>query len=195
MSAFGSCERLPVLCLASVFVAISSFFAPAHAQLQNENLMVAVPEGYKLDFQDRNSNQLISEMVPAGESVKNWTEMLTVQIFFGMGSLTPEQFKQRTERLWTETCPGVHSSTVTQAVERGYPMTVWIQFCPLNKQTSKPEFTLLKGIQGKDSFYVVQKAFRFQPDKEQIEQWSRYLRTVYVCDTRLADRSCPATRP
>ena len=166
---------------------------PAHAQLKNENLLVTVPEGYKVDFQDKNKDQMITEMVPAAQSVKDWTEMVTVQIFFGMGRLTPEQFKQRIEKLWAETCPGVQSSAVGQGVERGYPMTLWIEFCPLNKQTGKPEFTLLKAIQGRDSFYVVQKAFRFRPDKTQIETWSRYLRGVYVCDSRLADQACPPT--
>ena len=72
-------------------------------------------------------------------------------------------------------------------------MTIWIAFCPRNKDTGKPEFTLLKAIGGKDSFYLVQKAFRFKPEKAQIEQWSRYLRTVFVCDTRIVDRACPAT--
>lgn len=176
-----------------VLSVILSFSAPAHAQLQNENLMVTMPEGYKLGFQEKKDNQLINEMVPAGENVKDWTEMLTVQIFFGMKDATPEQFKQRLEKLWSENCDRAQSNQVAQAVERGYPMMVWIQFCPLNKQTSKPEFTLLKAIRGNDSFYLVQKAFRFRPEKDQIEQWSRYLRGVYVCDSRIADRSCPAT--
>ena len=110
-----------------------------------------------------------------------------------MKDATPEQFKQRLQKMWAESCERVQSNPVVQTIERGYPMTVWIQWCPLNKATGKPEFTILKAIQGNDSFYLVQKAFKFQPQKEQIEQWSRYLRTVYVCDTRVADRSCPAT--
>ncbi len=166
----------------------------AQAQLQNENLMVTMPEGYKLGFQDRKDNRLINEMVPEGQTVDNWTDMLTVQIFFGLKNATPEAFRQRTEKLWSETCEGAQSSSVAQATERGYPMAVWIEFCPLNKQTGKPEFTLHKAIQGSDSFYVVQEAFRSKPDKAQIEQWSRYLRSVFVCDTRIADRACPTAK-
>ena len=193
MQTLSLCDRLCVLRPVAALVAALSFCLPAHAQLQNENLMVAMPEGYKLGFQDKNNNSLINEMVPAGQSVTDWTDMVTVQIFFNMRNLSPAQFKERVDKLWTETCPGVQSNPVTSSVERGYPMMVWIQFCPLNKQTGKPEFTMLKSIQGNDSFYVVQKAFRFKPEKDQIDQWSRYLRSVYVCDTRLADRACPAT--
>ena len=151
-----------------------------------------MPDGYKVGFRDKNGSRLISEMVPTARASKNWTEMLTVQIFYDMKT-TPEQFKQQQQKLWADKCKGAQSNPVGQGNERGYPVAVWIQLCPLNTETGKPEFTILKAIGGSDSFYLVQKAFRFKPDKAQIQQWSRYLRDVYVCDTRVAGRQCPAT--
>ena len=54
------------------------------AQLQNENLLVTMPQGFKIGFQDKKGNVQISEMVPSSETVSDWTEiMVTVQIFFG----------------------------------------------------------------------------------------------------------------
>jgi hypothetical protein len=179
--------------LISIIAAVLFFSTPASAQLQNENLLVTMPDGYKVGFRDRNGQRLISEMVPSGESVENWTEMLTVQIFYDMKS-TPEQFRQRMTKLWADKCKGAQSNPVGQGNERGYPVAVWIQICPKNPDTGKTEFTILKAIGGKDSFYVVQKAFRFKPDKAQIQQWSRFLRDVYVCDTRVAGRACPKTQ-
>ena len=41
----------------------------AAAQLVNENLLVEVPPGYKIDFQDRKTDMLINEMVPSDQSV------------------------------------------------------------------------------------------------------------------------------
>lgn len=184
----------PIIPLIPILLAILFFSVPAHAQLKNENLLVAMPDGYKVGFQDKNGNQQITEMVPRGQSVKDWTEMVTVQIFFGMTNVTPAAYKQRLEKLWAENCKGAESSPVGQGSERGYPVVVWLQVCPLNKGTGKSEVTLLKAIAGKDSFYVVQKAFRFQPDKPQVEQWSRYLRGVSVCDSRVPERACPQTR-
>lgn len=52
---------------------------PAHAQLKNERLLVAVPDGYITGFQDKNARQQMTEMVLRGQSVKDWTEMVTVQ--------------------------------------------------------------------------------------------------------------------
>jgi hypothetical protein len=180
--------------LIPILLTVLFFSVPAHAQLKNENLLVAVPDGYVTGFQDRNARQQMTEMVPRGQSVKDWTDMVTVQIFSNMTNVTPAAYKQRLEKLWAGACSGAQSSPIGQGEERGYPVIVWLQVCPLNKETGKPEVTLLKAIAGRDSFYVVQKAFRFRPDKPQVEQWSRYLRNVSVCDSRVPDKACLKTQ-
>ena len=82
-----------------------------------------------------------------------------------------------------------HSSA--DATENGYPTLVWLLSCPKNPGPGKPEITWFKAVQGNDSFYLVQKAFKFEPSKEQITRWMGYLRKVSVCDSRIADRACP----
>jgi hypothetical protein len=89
-------------------------------------------------------------------------------------------------------CPKSESRPVAKGEENGYPPMVWLLNCPLNKATGKPEITWFKAIQGNDSFYIVQVAFKAWPSKEQITQWMRYLKDVTVCDTRLPDRACAA---
>jgi hypothetical protein len=161
------------------------------ADLQNENILTKLPPGFKIDFQQRNKDMLISEMVPVKQSVKNWTEMVTVQVFYGL-KVTPDQFKARIEKELATACPGGESHPVAQGQENGYSSMVWLQNCPLNKATGKPEITWFKAIQGNDSFYIVQVAFKAWPSKEQITQWMGYLKEVTVCDTRLPDRACAA---
>ena len=53
------------------------------------------------------------------------------------------------------------------------------------------EISWFKAVQGNDSFYLVQKAFRFVPSKAQIARWVGYLKAVHVCDSRLPERACP----
>lgn len=161
------------------------------AQLSNENLLQSVPKGYKLDFQGRQGSMLISEMVPQGESVANWTEMITTQIFLGLKSATPEQFQAFMTKTWLAACKDGEVAPITKGEENGYPFSLWVQSCPLNPASGKQEKTLFKAIKGNDSFYVIQKAFRFDPSKEQAAEWMQYLRSVVVCDSRLADRACP----
>jgi len=165
----------------------------AAAELVNENLLVAVPDGYKIDFRARKNGMLINEMVPAAESVHGWTEMVTVQIFYNFKAGL-EDFRAQSEKFWAGACPGSRFNTVAKATENGYPALIWLQSCPLNKATGKPEITWFKAIKGHDSLYVVQKAFKFMPTKEQIGTWMQYLKKVAVCDSRLLDRACPATK-
>ena len=73
-------------------VILAAFAASAaRADLENENLLVTAPPGYKVGFSDKKPNMLMTEFVPAKETVENWTEMVTVQVFFGLKA-TPQQF-------------------------------------------------------------------------------------------------------
>jgi len=165
---------------------------PASAELVNENLLVALPPGYKIDFHTERDNMVMNEMVPEGETVNDWTEMVTVQIFHATKA-APEDFKDSLQRQWNAACPGATGAEVTSGVENGYPVLLWLLACPRNPGTGKPEFTWFKAIAGNDSFYLVQKAYKFEPTKEQVSRWMQYLKAVAVCDTRLPARACPQT--
>ena len=69
---------------------------PAAAELVNENLLAGLPSGYKVGFHDKQGNLEMTEWVPAKETVNNWTEMVTVQIFFGL-KMPPEEFMRSLE--------------------------------------------------------------------------------------------------
>jgi hypothetical protein len=178
---------------ATLALIISVWITAAHAELVNENLLVAVPPGYKIDFQDKKPNSLMNEMVPVAETVGNWTEMVTVQIFYNMKA-TPDGFVDKMVSGWKSACPGASSSAIASGPENGYPAGVWLLNCPKNPATGKPEITWVKAMQGNDSFYVVQKAFKFRPSNDEVAQWMRYLRSVAVCDSRLPDRACPQAK-
>jgi hypothetical protein len=174
--------------------AVLAFASPsARAQLVNENLLVRMPDGYKVGHQQRNDKQLINEMVPQSESVSDWTEMVTVQIFFSLKRVPPARMRDSVAAGWMKACPKAIHQQIADTPENGYPTLIWQLSCPSNPQTGKPEWTWFKAIGGNDSLYVVQKAFRFEPSKEQITRWIRYLKAAGVCDSRLPDRACPKT--
>jgi hypothetical protein len=166
------------------------FAQPSAAQLANENLLVAKPANYIVGFSTQKNNVAMQEMVPSGQTVENWTEMLTVQVFHGM-KVTPQQYEENLAQRWTKACPKASAATIANPVENGYAVLLWLLQCPNNPETSRPENTWFKAIQGNDSFYLVQKAFKFDPSKEQIVQLMNFLKDVKVCDTRLPDRACP----
>lgn len=163
----------------------------SNSALNGENLLQSTPAGYKLAASGRNGNVLFDEMIPDAEGVEQWTEMLTTQIFMGgINTDSPEAFYQRLKTAWKKACPAPSSELLKAGEENGYPMAVWMQGCAENPASGKPEYTWFKAIQGNDSFYLIQKAWRYQPSKQEVERWTRYLGTVAVCDTRLPAQDC-----
>jgi hypothetical protein len=132
----------PLLILASLLFGAEGASAQTSSannqNLRDENLIVAVPDGYKIDFQQQTGDMLISEAVPVTQSVHDWTEMETVQLFHDL-KVTPEQLKARIDEEGPAACPGIESHPVAQGEENGYPCMVWLQSCPLNKATGKTE--------------------------------------------------------
>lgn len=164
---------------------------PTESELVNENLLTVVPVGFKIDYEAEQNNMIISEMVPQGESVNDWTTLVTVQIFLGMTDTTPQQYQETLTQSWFSACPDSGSFPVADGAENGYNFVLWQLFCPLNPSTQKVEYTFLKAIQGNDSFYLVQVAFRYEPSEADITQWMGYLREVQVCDSRIPEQACP----
>jgi hypothetical protein len=162
----------------------------ANADLVNENLLVQIPPGYKVGYRVERGAMVMNEMVPDGQTVNNWTEMVTVQVFHGLKA-EPQKFRDTLQSRWVAACPGGSGAAVTSGTENGYPALVWRLDCPNNPQTGQPEMTWFKAIAGNDNFYLVQKAFKFKPSQDQIDRWMTYLKSVAVCDTRIAGRACP----
>ena len=139
----------------AAFFALSAlallFCTPSAHALEGEVLLVTVPKGYKVGYEKKAGNQIMTEMVPQAETVKDWTEMVTVQIFLNMRGVTPEQYRQRIENLWGQACNGSEFAKVKESTDGGYPTLTWLQKCPMNNATGKPELTWMKAIQGRDS--------------------------------------------
>jgi hypothetical protein len=72
----------------------------AQAQMENELLLQNMPPGYKIGFQTTRGNMVMTEFVPEKESVENWTEMLTMQVFLGLSKPTPNEFRQVMQKLF-----------------------------------------------------------------------------------------------
>lgn len=158
--------------------------------LSDENLLVALPDGYKIDSQQRAGNMLISEMVPVAQTVADWTGMVTVQVFHDLKA-APEQFKARIDKEGSAACSGIEPHPVAYGDENGYAYLVLAAELPTQQGHRQAGDHLVQGHCGNDSFYVVQLAFKAWPSKEQITSWMHYLGRVRVCDTRLPQRACP----
>ncbi len=168
---------------------------PAGAQLQDENLLVSLPQGFKVGTNQSRAGLIMQEWVPAGETVQNWTEMVTVQIFQKRPDIDPAQFLGLMEKQWAGACKGSSATPVSVSKVNGYTAATILLRCPLLAQTGKPETTMVRAIKGNDSFYLVQRAVRSVPDEARLQQVRQYLETVSLCDTRRPAHACPKLTP
>jgi len=177
--------------LAGATLAFLAATAPALAQLRDENLLTALPQGFKLGYQASQGNEDMAEYVPAGETVDDWSEMVTVQVFHGLGGVDLDGFAQRLATGWSNACPGGEGQRVGGATDNGYRFALWSYTCPLNPETGKPETMRLKIMSGKDALYSVQFAYRAKPSDDEDTRSGGALDKVGVCDTRSPDHPCP----
>jgi len=161
----------------------------------DEVLLAATPSGYHIGFQSAPNTAVKvvgRELYPAKESVDNWTEKLSVEIFPGLNDSTPTEF-QKAIQAPSKTCKDGKVLSTSVGQDNGYAYSLWAETCPAVTPTGQTEFKFYKAIQGNDNFYLVSRTFRLGPSQAQIEQSGTYLASVTVCDSKRSGHPCPTT--
>ena len=159
--------------------------------LDAENLITAIPEGFELGYQASEGVMDMTEFVPAGETVHDWTRMLTVQVFKGEGGAQIQLFAESLQQGWNSACADASTTKLDEGSVNAFPYADWRFVCPLNPHTGEPESMWLRAVSGNDAFYVVQYAYRAEPTPEREAEARGHLDGVSVCDTRLPAQACP----
>ena len=120
--------------------------AIADSAMQGENLLQALPHGYKIGYQTRQGQMSMSEMVPSDESVESWTSMVTTQVFHG-ARIPADAFQQRLAANLSGACSSANAVQIDAGEADGYTYALWQHVCPLNPATGKPEHFWSKTIE------------------------------------------------
>jgi len=151
-----------------------------------------VPTGFIFGYEGSGPDHRLAEFVPAGESVHDWSEMISVTMRLGH-PITLEQLLAgfRTARDKRARCENGEVEILAREYLNGYDTLTFTVSCAYTVITGKPEFSWHKAIRGNDRLYVIAKSFSYKPEVRQIAAWMEELKLAVVCDTRLADRPCP----
>jgi len=163
----------------------------AQSSLVDENLLFAPPKGFQIGYQSRHGNNSITELIPSGQTVDDWTQMLTVEIFRGATVDAPD-FLGRVGGRYRGDCPNTTAQGIVTGHVNGYEVSMLLLRCPLNPHTGKPETTAFRAIKGADALYLVQHAWRAVPSDQTLDEAMHALAKVTVCDTRTPEHPCPA---
>jgi hypothetical protein len=197
-------EVLMRLCVAVCLAGLCTLASAAMAQAPagGEQLFLIPPPGWSVGFHSQQGNVELTEIVPQGQSVQDWTEMLTVQLITGKPEKSPQEvLKDQVDEL-QKACDDVGAGATAPQVENGYDTAIRAILCTKSKQWGKGELTLYKVIRGRERLYVIARAWRGAPfDKdhlpvppEKTQEWLQFMQRVSVCDARDGQRPCPGQR-
>lgn len=111
----------------------------AEAQLTGENLIVVPPAGFMVGYSDTKNFVSLTEWVPSNETVHNWSEMVTVQIFSLRADLNPVPFLKTLQGQWLASCPGSTPASVMSGKVNGYEAATMLLRCPRLAATRGPK--------------------------------------------------------
>ncbi|MFO1144770.1 MAG: hypothetical protein U1E59_20805 [Amaricoccus sp.] len=151
-----------------------------HVTATYTGMLSMMPPGYEVAYQARTTGGAILEMIPDGETLDRWTEMLTVHVMRNVKGYTLAGLYAGMKAAWADMCPCGATEIVERGREQLQPTLYWSHACPLNKTTGQPEYTWFKALIRGGNIVVVQKAFKFSPSAADIAAWLDFLRRLRV---------------
>lgn len=177
--------------MAALGLAAIAAAAAGQAPVTGENLLFSPPKDFKVGYTASHDHTVITEFVPAAQSVQDWEQMLTVQVFRG-ASVDPATFLQGLGERYLKACPGTQAKGIFTGQANGYVVSMLLLRCPNNPATGQPETTAFRVTKGSDALYSVQHAWRRQVSDAEMDTAMHALAAVLVCDNRARAHPCPS---
>ena len=146
-----------------------------------EMLMGRPNNNFEIGYENNTDELLMTEFVLVGETVQDWSQMITIQALIGYRPETLESFATRFTKLVIDQCSASDQEIIWNDVQYGYNFLVLAISCHENLETGHPEHMLVKAIQGDDALYIVQKAWKKEPNDGELEDWFKELGSFIVC--------------
>ena len=166
---------------------------------KGETLLLEPPPAWVRVSQEVDDKFRLAEFIPVSQETDEWQDKIFIESNSLLPLPDPILFLEAMGREIKTECDGTSDANVYSGVENGYETSVRLLICNKNRNSARGEVTLIKAIRGNDNFYVISRARRSEvlqtdssplPDKE-MGEWSLYMRSVKLCDTRDANHPCP----
>lgn len=195
---------LRTLAVAAIFLLSAS---PSRAETvefdvpeSSERLLVAIPDGWKEAHRKSDGRQTIVEYIPAGQSLDNWDDMITVTVL-RTPVTAPAGFSQNYSRLFIESFESSYCDrrfdppSIINGPRNNFPSSAY-KFDCFTKPEAKTaaagvlvrNFEMVGGIviEGKHALFHVQRAWH--SDEFKVNERGEFLVPMQVVDKVLAAR-------
>lgn len=171
-------------------------FTSVMAQPSEDRVIAPDLDRWVIGYEAHSATQVIREEVPEGESVKDWTRMVTTQRFGGLAALTtPENYVANVARGVERKCPGARVSAIRSLSMTGRPAVRVTIDCPVLAETGKRETFLLEATGGTFDMLVKQVAFRGPRTPADMAWASQFLDALVYCAGGTTVRACTREEP
>lgn len=153
-------------------------------------------------------NMRVLELVPHGETLDDWTEMLTFTSETGVRDRDVKRHVQTLVDLQRRRCGELEATLSEVRREEGHAVIDFQTVCRAGPEgpaagLRRLEFLRGKVIQGRDGFHTVQRAWHSDTatspspigDGRLRAEWDAFLDSVDLCDRRRRDRPCKGALP
>lgn len=120
---------------------------------------------------------------------ERWADTYAVSIYTGQQVNLADKRKEM-DAPGLESCQHFVSEQVKHPKIQDYEYLFWETDCIINGQRVAKVLHLM--IQGEDSFYQIQKAWRSGFTEQEVELWRNRFIDTFVCDNRKSNTRCPA---
>lgn len=137
-----------------------------------------------------NTVQSIREEVPRGETVKDWSRMVTTQRFMGLAArATPAQYANNMLAGLPQKCPGAAISPVANLSVSGRPAIRFEVDCPAAPGRDREMFILL-AVAGRADMHVKQVAFRGSLTPDSLAWGRNFVSSTVLCQPGVRQAGC-----
>ncbi len=164
------------------------------ASAGEERLAAPALPGFVVGYEAGNAQQSIREEIPAGETVEDWTRMVTTQrVAGGATRISPVELIGNVVRGFFAACPGGRTSEPVSTVRAGHAAAQFRADCPLLAQTGKPETFILLAVSGTADLHIKQVAFRRVPTADDVRWGEDFLAGVTLCGAGERAAACASS--
>lgn len=175
--------------LGLILAGLLSAAAPAAAPAE----WLSKPEvaGFVVGYEASNAEQSILELVPQGETVQNWSAMITDQRLGGLAKrATPRQFAELMANGMAKGCPGGKVTRIIDLKIDQRPAAQLYAECPLNPDSGKPEAFIGLLVAGEDDLHSRQVAWRKLPTLAEVNWAEEILAGTRLCTAGSKAKGC-----
>jgi hypothetical protein len=145
-----------------------------------------VPEGFEPGFKDSKNGASIHEFVLSGETVHNWTQIITVTRKEGGINVSLQSYFAGFKQRIVKGCPGADVRLVVDKSKSEFPFVGIMMDCPPASGRPQGEIALIQAMNGEDDFFTVQKAWHYKKPSPKLQTEMKafidILNTVRPCN-------------